>query len=173
VAVRGESLDENGFSDWGILSRLNAGGALGDFKVHGEGGGRDIAGVAGDSSDFPTESAGLVVVDGRELGDRSLFSTKIFGKPPALTGLVNTGVRALRKSVYASGGVIGVALPSSRLMSLTVRVLESLCNSEGNMKGFGVLSGGRSGFWGGILRKEILEIGGKERNNKSEADCFK
>lgn len=134
-----------------MRSRRSAGGALADFTVQGEGGGREMAGVAGDLTETPEESAGLVAVDGCEIGDGSLFSIEKFGKPPALTGLVKTGVKALRKSVYASGGVIGVALPSSRLMSSTVRVLESLCISEGKMKVLGVFSGCKSGFRTGIL----------------------
>lgn len=133
-----------------MRSRRSAGGALADFTVQGEGGGREMAGVAGDLTETPEDSAGLVAVDGCEIGDGSLFSTENFGKPPALTG-VKTGVKALRKSVYASGGVIGVALPSSRLMSSTVRVLESLCISEGKMKVFGVFRGCKSGFRTGIL----------------------
>lgn len=156
MAVRGESLEEKDLSDWGMRSRRSAGGALADFTVQGEGGGRDMAGVVGDLTETPEESAGLVAVDGCEIGDGSLFSIGNFGKPPALIGLVKTGVKALRKSVYASGGVIGVALPSSRLMSSTVRVLESLCISEGKMKVFGVFSGCKSGFRAGILLNRVF-----------------
>lgn len=36
-----------------------------------------------------------------------------------LIGLVNTGVRDFRNSVYATGGVIGVVMESSRLTSDT------------------------------------------------------
>jgi hypothetical protein len=97
--------------------------------------------MAGDFNEFSEENAGLIAEDGCEIGDGWVFSIENFGNPPALTGLVNTGVRALRNSVYDSGGVIGVALPSSRLISLTVRVLEALCISEGNVKDFGVFSG--------------------------------
>lgn len=106
---------------------------------------------------------GLVAVDGCEIGDGSRFSIENFEKPPALTGLVKTGVRALRKSVYASGGVIGVALPSSRLMSSTVRVLESLCISEGKINVFGVFSGCKSGFGAGILLNSVFQVGRKKR----------
>lgn len=151
MEVRGESFEENGLSDWGMRSLRSAGGALCDFRAQGEGGGREMAGVAGDLTEVRAESAGLVAVDGCEIGEGSLFSIENFGKPPALTGLVKTGVRALRKSVYASGGVIGVALPSSRLMSSTLRALESLCISEGKMKVFGVFRGCKSGFGAGIL----------------------
>lgn len=48
MEVRGESFEENGFSDWGMRSLRSAGGALGDFKAQGEGGGREMAGVGGD-----------------------------------------------------------------------------------------------------------------------------
>lgn len=154
MAVRGESFEKD-LSDWGMRSRRSAGGALADFTVQGEGGGRVTDGVTGDLSETP-ESAGLVAVDGCEIGDGSLFSVENFGKPPALTGVVNTGVKALRKSVYANGGVIGVALPSSRLMLSTVRVLESFCISEGKTKVFGVFSGCKSGFRTGILLNSVF-----------------
>lgn len=171
MAVRGESFEENVLSDWGIRSRRSAGGALADFTVQGEDGGRDMAGVAGDFTEIRAESAGLVAVDGCEIGDGSLFSIENFEKPPALTGLVKTGVRALRKSVYASGGVIGVALPSSRLMSSSVRVLQSLCISEGKMKVFGVFRGCKSGFWAGILLDKIFQVG-REKRKKVAVGCF-
>lgn len=138
-----------------MRSRRSAGGALEDFTVRGDGGGREIAGVAGDLREFSEEDVGLGAVDGCEVGDGLLFSVGNFGNPPALTGLVKTGVRALRKSVYASGGVIGVALPSSRLMPSTVRVLVSLCISEGNMNVFGVFNGCRSSFLGVIVFNEM------------------
>jgi len=144
-------LEENGLSDWGMRSRRSAGGALADFTLQGDGGGREIAGVSGDFNEFPKENVGLVAVDGREIGDGSLLPPENFGKPPALVGLVKTGVRALRNSVYASGGVIGVALPSSRLISSTVRVFDSLRISEGYVGVSSVFSGGRSGFEAGIL----------------------
>lgn len=68
-----------------------------------------------------------------------------FGKvTPALTGLVKTGVRAFRNSVYASGGVIGVELLSSRLIESE----RPVWSSDGNVALLGVLSGGRVGFVG-------------------------
>jgi hypothetical protein len=95
--------------------------------VHGDGGGRETAGVAGDFNDFPKENAGLVAVDGWEIGEGSFFSSEVFEKPLVPSGVQRSGIRLLRNSVYASGGVIGVAHPSSRLTSLTVRVFGSAC----------------------------------------------
>lgn len=69
MAVRGESFEENGLSDWGMRSRRSAGGALADFTVQGDGGGREMAGVSGDLAETSEESAGLVAVDGCEIGD--------------------------------------------------------------------------------------------------------
>lgn len=77
---------------------------------------------------------------------------------PALTGLVNTGVKALRNSVYAVGGVMGVAVPGSYLMVSEVvegvlAVLMSSWSSEGKVAVLGVLRGWRKGF-AGILDVE-------------------
>lgn len=47
-----------------MRSRRSAGGALADFTVHGDGGGSDMVGVAGDFNEFPNENGGLVAVDG-------------------------------------------------------------------------------------------------------------
>ena len=68
-------------------------------------------------------------------------------------GLVRTGVRALRKSVYATGGVMGVWRLSSclttaetQLMGLAVATI-----SEGKEADCGVCKGGRTGFLVGIV----------------------
>jgi hypothetical protein len=61
---------------------------------------------------------------------------------PALIGLVKTGVRALRNSVYARGGVIGVLRPSSCLM-MTFNDGKGLLHwsSDGKVAVLGVLRG--------------------------------
>lgn len=57
----------------------------------------------------------LTALAGCDDGRSSDLSNETFEKlTPALTGLVNTGVSALRKSVYAAGGVMGVETSPSR-----------------------------------------------------------
>ena len=86
-----------------------------------------------------------------------------FGKfPPAVTGLLKTGVRALRKSVYADGVGIELSLLGSRLISPALRTLGSSWISDGKLKDLGVFSGGRSGFWDGIVSGGAAKEGVRE-----------
>lgn len=59
-----------------MRSRRSACGDLGDLTLQGEMGGREIA---GDLSDAPEEKAGLVAVDGCDVGDAPSFSNVNFG----------------------------------------------------------------------------------------------
>ena len=61
-------------------------------------------------------------------------------------GVETAGERALRKSVYAVGGVIGVLASSSCLMTSRSPGAGLRGSSEGRVADLGVLSGGRSGF---------------------------
>lgn len=149
--MRGESFIGNILSDCGIRSGLRAGGDLSGFTSRGDGGGRE---TDGDFKGGVEEKAGLVAVEGWEIGDGPLLSNENFGKDPAEPfGLSKTGVRALKNSVYASGVGMEPSLPllllSSRLISM-LRALGSSWISEGKVNDFGVFNGGRSGFWVGI-----------------------
>ena len=73
-----------------------------------------------------------------------------------LTGLLNTGVNALRNSVYAVGGVIGVNAPSLCLTESEEGVEESLKSSDGKTVVLGVFNGWRIGFSG-----PMVEVGGR------------
>lgn len=142
VALLGESVTGEYASDCGIRRRRRAPGDFAECgAANGEGGGREA------EADFiasPLEKEPLVAGDGCVV-DCSDFSMGNFGKvTPALTGLVKTGVRAFRNSVYASGGVIGVELLSSRLIESE----RPVWSSDGNVALLGVLSGGRVGFVG-------------------------
>lgn len=61
-------------------------------------------------------------------------------------GVEIAGERALRKSVYAVGGVIGVFVSSSCLMTSRSPGAGLLGSSDGNVADLGVLSGGSSGL---------------------------
>lgn len=123
VAVSGESFADKVLMECGMRNRRSAGGDLGDFVLQGERGGSE---TDGDFKDGTEENAGLVALDGWEIGDGPPLSNVNFGKfPPAVTGLLKTGVRALRKSVYADGVGIELSLLSSRLISLGLRALGS------------------------------------------------
>ena len=60
------------------------------------------------------------------------------------------GVRAFKNSVYATGGVIGVDVASSRFIS-EANDSELLWTSDGNVALLGVWSGWRIGFGGDML----------------------
>lgn len=69
-------------------------------------------------------------------------------------GLLNTGVIALRNSVYAGGGVMAVLPPSSDLIGLSwAGAMGRSWSSDGNSMVFGVTRG-RSVGLGAILPKE-------------------
>ena len=63
-----------------------------------------------------------------------------------LPGLEIAGESALRKSVYAVGGVIGVLVSSSCLITSSKPGAGLLGSSEGRVADLGVLSAGSSGF---------------------------
>lgn len=115
AALFGDSVTGEYASDCGIRRRRRAPGDLAECGgANGEGGG---SAAEADFMASPLGNDPLVAVDGCVADESSAFSMGNFGKvTPALTGLVKTGVRAFKNSVYASGGVIGVELPSSRFM---------------------------------------------------------
>jgi hypothetical protein len=85
------------------------------------------------------------------------FSEGYFAKlTPGLTGLVNTGVRAFKNSVYASGGVIGVEAASSCLI-LLMADSEPLRISDGKVQLFGVCKGGSTGLAVGAMVQTASE----------------
>jgi hypothetical protein len=99
----------------------------------------------------------LVALEGCEVDDVADLSGANFEKlTDGLSGLVNTGVRAFRNSVYASGGVIGVELISSPLMFPEVSELELLWISDGNVVLFGVLRGWRTGFFCPMMSRLLM-----------------
>ena len=61
-------------------------------------------------------------------------------------GLEIAGERALRKSVYAVGGVIGVLMSSSCFITSSRPGIGLFGSSEGRVADLGVLSAGSSGF---------------------------
>jgi hypothetical protein len=62
------------------------------------------------------------------------------------SGLMRAGERALRKSRYAGGGVMGVFSPSSRFTKVGVRASKGLWSSEGYVAERGVERAVRAGF---------------------------
>ncbi|KAI7968225.1 hypothetical protein EIK77_010395 [Talaromyces pinophilus] len=85
------------------------------------------------------------------------FSEGYFEKlTPGLTGL-NTGVRAFKNSVYASGGVIGVEAASSCLI-LLIADSGPLRISDGKVQLFGVCKGGSTGLAAGAM----VQMGSEE-----------
>lgn len=73
--MRGESFREVLIA-CGIRRRRRACGDFGDRTLHGEIGGSEIA---GDLSDAPEEKAGLVAVDGCDVGEGPSLSNVNFG----------------------------------------------------------------------------------------------
>ena len=72
-------------------------------------------------------------------------------------GLTRTGVSALRKSVYALGGVIGVFMSSSCLMTPAMPGIWRASISEGNFDVFGVSTESTGLVAEGILGKFFLK----------------
>lgn len=64
----------------------------------------------------------------------------------AVAGLDTAGERALRNSVYACGGVMGVLMSSSCLITSRSPETGLLGSSEGRVAGFGVFSAGNVGL---------------------------
>lgn len=125
----------------------------------GVGGGREVAGAdlsaSLNANDPVTALAGCDVgPDGEWAG---LSSGKLGKLMLSLTGLLNTGVRALRNSVYAAGGVIGVDMSSLCLTVSEAPDDESLKSSDGKTVVFGVFSGWRTGFVGAMLSRMSVE----------------
>lgn len=156
VALRGESVTVEGEKrrDCGIRRRRRLRTSLGLVMpapaLVGVGGGRDAA--ENDLSDSLAEKEPLIALAGWDVGEmagrsRSLslslsLSRGNLGKLMlALTGLLNTGVRALRNSVYAAGGVIGVGMSSSCFTLSEREDDESLKSSDGKTVVLGVFSG--------------------------------
>lgn len=119
----------------------------------GVGGGREVAGADLPGSLNANEPASALA--GWDVGPgelAGLSSGKLGKLMLALTGLLNTGVRALRNSVYAVGGVIGVDMSSLCLTVSEIVDEESLLkSSDGKTVDLGVFNGWRTGFVGGMM----------------------
>ncbi len=110
----------------------------------------------------------LVALDGLEVTDSFVTteSSDIDLRKALVGGLARTGVRALRKSVYAVGGVMGVLRPCSCLMTAETQADSGVSTiSEGNEPVLGVWSGGRTGF---ITAEGILLTTARESSTKPE-----
>jgi hypothetical protein len=91
----------------------------------------------------------LLEVDGSDVGvflPEESSDERLLGSALNGCGLVSTGVNALRKSVYALGGVIGVFKSSSCLMTQPTPDSGVLRRSEGKEADFGVWRGGSTGL---------------------------
>jgi hypothetical protein len=97
-ALPGESVTGEYMHVCGMRSRRSVVGSLADTGLGaGEGGGRVALAILGLSR---AEKVVLVALDGTDIGEGRRFSNLNLGNStPALAGLVNTGVRALRNSV--------------------------------------------------------------------------
>jgi len=102
--------------------------------------------------------------EGSEVGVfRPGDSSKNLGAALVGAELVSTGVRALRNSVYATGGVMGVLSASSCLMMADKYGL-ALCRiSEGNDAVLGVWSGGRVGFLVAAMLTTVPNVASSQR----------
>lgn len=117
----------------------------------------EIGGAYGESgetvADFvkspPLGNEVLVAVDGCEIDAVNFSNGNLEKLTAGLIGLLKTGVSALRNSVYASGGVIGVVKGFSVFIS-DREYRRSLCNSDGKVAVLGVLRGCKTGFEGAI-----------------------
>jgi hypothetical protein len=90
---------------------------------------------------YAERGALVLALEGTEIGDGRRFSKLNFGNSaPALDGLYAADACFSRNCVYESG-VMGVALPSSRLMESDRLLGRSSYNSDGNVCDFGVLRG--------------------------------
>lgn len=79
-------------------------------------------------------------------------------------GLASMGVRALRKSVYATGGVIGVLSPISCLIIVGRQADSGVSTiSEGRVAVLGVCRGGRTGL---VTAEGILSTTASESKTK-------
>jgi hypothetical protein len=142
--VRGEGPHVLGeyAGDCGILSLLRP-----DDDLRNGVGGREPALRGGFLSSAATGSA--IVVAGIEVMLHRLdVDSSDTDRDNALGGgLASTGVSALRKSVYAAGGVIGVCKLCSCLTSAEIHAETGVSTiSDGKEAVFGVCSGGRTGF---------------------------
>lgn len=124
----------------------------------GVGGGREVAGADLPGSLNVNEPVSALAGWDVGPGDLAGLSRGKLGKLIlALTGLLNTGVRALRNSVYAVGGVIGVDMSSLCLTVSEMEDEESLKSSDGKTVDLGVFKGGRTGLVGAMMSKVIIE----------------
>lgn len=80
-------------------------------------------------------------------------------------GLESAGERALRKSVYAVGGVIGVLMSSSCFITSSRPGIGLFGSSEGRVADLGVLSAGSSGFG-----ERGVRIVGRESSDSEAVD---
>lgn len=89
----------------------------------------------------------------------------------AVPGLDMAGLKALRNSVYACGGVIGVLMSSSFLMTSSIPGAGLRGSSEGNVADEGVFSDGRAGLGDrGVLMMGTEGIGVGEEDTVGDVD---
>ena len=89
----------------------------------------------------------------------------------AVPGLETAGLRALRNSVYACGGVIGVVRSSSFLITSNIPGAGLLGSSEGNVAVDGVFKVGSVGLGDrGVLMVGTVGVGVDEDDDTGDAD---
>lgn len=89
----------------------------------------------------------------------------------AVPGLEMAGLRALRNSVYACGGVIGVLRSSSCLITSSIPGAGLLGSSDGRVIDDGVFRAGRAGFGDrGVLMIGTVGVGVGEDDDVGVAD---
>lgn len=89
----------------------------------------------------------------------------------AVPGLDTAGLRALRNSVYAWGGVIGVVRSSSLLMTSSIPGAGLLGSSEGRVAVDGVFKAGRAGLGDrGVLMVGTIGVGVGEDDDTGDGD---
>lgn len=89
----------------------------------------------------------------------------------AVPGLETAGLRALRNSVYAWGGVIGVVRSSSLLIISNIPGIGLLGSSEGSVVVDGVFKAGRAGLGDrGVLMVGTVGVGVGEDDETGDGD---
>lgn len=139
------------YSNEGIRRRRGWPGAVVDCGVEADDGVCIVAAEVLGSS--PAENETLDALAGIDTGDGGFLSADpCLGK--SFSGsfwFPNTGVKVLRNSVYAAGGVMDAVLFSSRLGESEDSEMGLSYSSEGKGMFFGVLRGGRDGFEGAMV----------------------
>lgn len=140
------------YSSEGIRRRRGGPGAVVDCGVEADDGVCTVVVevVLGSS---PAENETLDALAGIDTGDGGFLSVDacLRNSSPGPFLFPKTGVKVLRNSVYAAGGVMDAVLLSSRLGESEDSEMGLSYSSEGNGMFFGVLRGGRDGFEGVMM----------------------